>query len=431
MRLTPQALDAEGCVLGSALTDNLVIDDIVAKLSAKDFYRSDHAIIFDGIVNLHSQGKPVDVLTLKEHLSSIKLLDRTEGIAYFSNLQKNTPSASSYSSYAQIVKQASMRREAINIAQKAIDSAYDESVDIESIIDSLSSAGSVIQPDSGDESLNMAQVMAKTVDEIEVRKSNGGELIGLSTGLNDLDGITGGLQTGLIILAARPAMGKSALALSIAQHNGLLGKSVSVFSLEMTASEIGMRAVSSLSGLKHTAIQNGNIDDYQFRQLTTKGSTPLAQTNIRIDDSTSLNVNQIKARCRKWMQRGNLDLVIIDYLGLLDIEENQSKSDSVGKVTRALKNLSKEMDIPVVLLCQLNRACENREDKRPRLSDLRDSGSIEQDANVVAFVYRDVIYNQLTEDKELTEILVRKNRSGRTGTARCKFKGEIQRFESC
>ncbi len=425
----PQNLDAESSVIGSILMDNMKIDEVCEIIAPEDFYHPVNQKVFASIKRLHESGNPIDVISVAENIGQDPEFSNAGGMKYLGDLAKQTPSNSNAVNYSKIVKDKARRRCIIQIASDAIAGAYGEQ-DTDYLIDQLSTNSSLVSIDQFDNNLDIKTVLANVVDTMERRSERKDQgLIGISTGLKDLDEMISGLQKGkLHTLAARPAMGKSCLGINIVESVGLAGKVAQLFTLEMTNEEVGMRVLSSQSGVDHDMIQSSKMSQDCWTRVFS-AMNRLKDSKIFIDDSTSLTLEKIKNRCRKTKSIHGLDLVVVDYLGLMETNGSGNHVLDISNITRGMKNLSKDLDVPVVLLCQLNRDPEKRADKRPQLSDLRDSGAIEQDSNVVMFVYRDEVYDENTPQKGVAEIIVSKNRGGKIGTVRTLFVGENQKFK--
>ena len=426
----PQNLDAESSVIGSILLDNMKIDEVCEIVSAEDFYHPVNQRVFASIKDLRDSGNPVDVISVAESIGNHSEFATAGGMKYLGDLVRHTPTNTNVVSYSKIVKDKARRRSIIQIASSVIDGAYGEQ-DTDYLIDQLTTQSNLVSIDQFDSNQDIKTVLKRVTETMDKRSEMKGDtLIGLSTGLNDLDAMLCGLQAGkLHTLAARPAMGKSCLGINIIENAALSGKVTQMFTMEMTSDEVGMRVLSSQSGVDHGQIQSAKMEKESWARVASAFGR-VSTSKMFIDDSTSLTMEKIKSRCRKTKALHGLDLVVIDYLGLMETANTGNYVQDISKITRGMKNMAKDLDVPVLLLCQLNRDCEKRQDKRPQLSDLRDSGAIEQDSNVVMFVYRDEVYDENSPQKGVAEIIVSKNRGGKIGTVRTLFVGENQKFKN-
>ena len=431
--------DAEQSVIGGIFIDNTAYDRIVGVITEHDFYPREHRMIFRAISQLLDASKPVDVVTVGEFLDSHKLLEDAGGITYLVNIIQSTPNSANIMRYAEIVRDYSLMRkmgaisaeisEKINrrngmSAKDLLDFAQSRWM---TVGDSLSRANNTMQ--------NINQVISGVVDRIDemyMRESKD-DVTGLRTGIDDLDNKTTGMQPGeLNIIAARPSMGKTSLALNIVEHVALReGKNAAVFSLEMINNQLGMRLLSSVARLPAQRVSIGRVNDDEW-SLITKAVHDLKDTGIYLDEESTLNVNDIRARARRLHRelKGELHLVVIDYIGLIATTGNDSRANEMAEISRALKLLAKELHIPIIALSQLNRGLEQRPNKRPVMSDLRDSGGLEQDADNIFFIYRDEVYHPDTPDKGTAEIIIAKQRNGPIGTVRSTFIPHLMRFEN-
>ncbi len=431
--------DAEQSVLGGIFIDNTAYDRVVGVITEHDFYPREHRMIFRAISQLLDASKPVDVVTVGEFLDSHKLLEDAGGITYLVNIIQSTPSTANIVRYAEIVRDYSLMRkmgaisaeisEKINrrngmTARDLLDFAQSRWM---TVGDSLNRASNTMQ--------HINQVMSGVVDRIDemyLRESKD-DVTGLRTGIDDLDNKTTGMQPGeLNIIAARPSMGKTSLALNIVEHVALKqGKNAAVFSLEMINNQLGMRLLSSVARLPAQRVSIGRVNDDEW-SLITKAVYDLKDTGIYLDEESTLNVNDIRARARRLHRelKGELHLIVIDYIGLISTNGNDSRANEMADISRALKLLAKELHIPIIALAQLNRGLEQRPNKRPVMSDLRDSGGLEQDADNIFFIYRDEVYHPDTQDKGTAEIIIAKQRNGPIGTVRSTFIPHLMRFEN-
>jgi len=439
LKVPPHSIEAEQSVLGGLLLDNGAIDRIADVISDSDFYNDAHRLIFQHINALGSHGKPADAITLSESLSSINKLDYVGGLPYIAALSQNTPSAVNIRTYAQIVRERAILRKLAAVGTDIADMAFspmgrsaaqllDEA---EAKVFDIAEQGSRGQ--TGFQEIR--PLLTKVVERIEelYNRDNASDVTGIATGYNDLDTKTSGLQPGdLIIVAGRPSMGKTSLALNMGENVALaLGLPVAVFSMEMGATQLVMRMIGSVGKLDQHKIRTGRLHNDDWERL----SSALGRLNdapIHIDETPALNALELRARARRLhRQTGGLGLIVVDYLQLMQaVTQGENRATEISEVSRSLKALAKELAVPVVALSQLNRGLEQRPNKRPIMSDLRESGAIEQDADLILFIYRDEVYNPESSDKGTAEIIIAKQRNGPIGMVRLTFLGEYTRFEN-
>ncbi|MFJ3487753.1 replicative DNA helicase [Pseudomonas sp. NPDC090202] len=427
----PYSVEAEHGLLGAMLQRPELIDTLSDDLSAESFYFPENAEVFRGIMAVRASGKSVDFLTVADHVNLMP--DGSSAMAYCAEIVQNTPSVASAGTYARIVRERAIDRALYELGSQAMDIAQGEQ-DTQAKIAAIQAAALAI--DSGTDADEVVKASDVLVDQLEVwqdrhdRHVSGQTLIGLSTGLTDLDEKTCGLQPGqLIIVAGRPAMGKTTLAMGFGNHAAIhKGKSVLVFSLEMPKGHLIDRSIASEGRIPLTAVKNGTACQTHEAQLAA-ASKAVHRSNLFFSDRAGANIARIRSMARRHKMRYGLDLLIIDYLQLMD-GEGGNRTEQVSSISRGAKLLALELGIPVVLLSQLSRQCEQRPNKRPVPSDLRESGAIEQDADVILFVYRDEVYNEHTEAKGVAEIIIGKGRDIETGTVRAAFLGQYNRFEN-
>ncbi|MBI5612802.1 MAG: replicative DNA helicase [Gammaproteobacteria bacterium] len=436
LKLPPQSIEAEYAVLGGLLLDNTRFDQIADKISAADFYRKEHRLIFSAISALCAENNPADVVTVSEWLEKNAELDNVGGLAYLSSLANNTPSAANLPAYANIVHERAILRNLIRVAGDVGNSAYrPEGRSAAEILDQAEK--SIL--DISEEGVRrrggfspIKDLLTRAVDRIDTLFRSDNPITGVPTGFSDLDAMTSGLQPGdLIIVAGRPSMGKTSLAMNMAE-NAAVGQKlpVAIFSMEMPGEQLAMRMMASLGRINAHKVRTGKLDDDDWPRLT-GAIGQLAEAPMFIDDSAGLTPLELRSRARRLKREHGLGLIIVDYLQLMqstDVGEN--RATEISTITRALKSLAKELNVPVVAMSQLNRSLENRPNKRPVMSDLRESGAIEQDADVIFFIYRDEVYNEDSSDKGVAEIIIGKQRNGPVGTKRLTFLGEYTRFEN-
>lgn len=418
--------EAEEYLLGAILNKPEMLCDVIDIITGDDFLIKKNKVIYDSMIKLFTEDKKIDVVTLATAIKDIGLLEQIGGISYLSGIYSAYNFTSSIKDYAKIVKEESNKRKLIQIGKKIVDKGSNDSfkskdviVDVEEELYSmLSSKQSSIK--------RVDEALEETMIEIETAYQKGGALVGISTGFGDIDRLMSGLQCqDLIIIAARPSMGKTTLAINMATNISKTN-TVAIFSLEMSTSQLTKKILSSETMIRNDKIKSGKLDQQEWEHIMHK-SNNLATRKLFIDDNCEGTVNGIKAKCKKLKMQCGLDVVIIDYLQLMSAKA-QSREQEISTISRELKQMAKELDVTVIALSQLSRACEARPNKRPMLSDLRESGAIEQDADIVMFLYRDEYYNSATEDKGITEIIFGKNRNGRIGTIKVAWLPEYQKF---
>ena len=429
-RIPPHNIDAEESVLGaimlSADAANLVMD----KLEPDDFYVPAHQAIFDSIVHLYNANQPIDPLTVSDALHRKGELDRIGGAGYLTDLMEGVPTASNIEYYAEIVEEHGLRRRLISAGGLIGDLAVMTDLEISAVLDRAEqTVFGVGERRIGEGLIAMSPLLHSTLEVIEEMEARGSELTGLATGFRDLDRKLAGLQAAnLVIVAARPSMGKSALASNIATNVAMDGGTVAMFSLEMSREEIVQRLLCSVGRVDSMKLRTGQLGP-QLWQKVVHAASRMYKAPIYIDDSGQLTVTDIRAKCRRLKRQHGLDLVIIDYLQLMSGSNRENRQQEIAEISRSLKNLARELDIPILAVSQLNRGLEAREDKRPRLGDLRESGAIEQDSDVVMFIYRHEYYHPEAQDtKGLAEVIIAKHRAGSTGRVDMTFLPEFTLF---
>ena len=438
MKVPPQALEAEQSVLGGLMLDNQRFDDVVDAVSTEDFYTHTHQLIFDAILTIQADNDPVDLVTVRDLLDKRKDLDKIGGLAYLDQLVRNTPSTANLVTYANIIRDRSILRQLINAGNKIIEHAY--SPNDQQPREILDQAEKIIfdiaqNHAAGESSFKSAKELVKvTVDKIEELIQTKGQLTGMDTGYSLLNDMTSGLQrSDLVIIAGRPSMGKTSFAMNVVENVVREDKlPVAVFSLEMPAEQLIMRFLSSLSRVSIKSIRSGDLTQADIDTLASS-TRILADLPIFFDDTPGMNTLEIRSRARRLARSLDqpLGLIVIDYLQLMQATtDSDNRVAELSAMTRSLKMLAKELNVPVVVLSQLSRNPEQRPNKRPIMSDLRESGAIEQDADVILFVYRDEVYNEDSPDKGTAEIIIGKQRNGPIGTVRLTFLGEFTRFEN-
>jgi len=432
-RLPPQNLEAEQGVLGSILLDNEVVHDVVATLKVEDFYRDTHQIIYRAIRDLYDLGKPVDGLTLSDALLKRGELEVVGGDEALSELVESVPHAANAKYYADIVRQKSISRKLIESANEILRDGYSNNFTAETLLEKAEQkifeiAGDQVQGDT----VELIHVLKEAMDRIEARTLSKHSVGGVSTGYFELDDYMGGLQPGqLIILAARPSMGKTALALNFCDHAGVTGKVPLLFvSLEMGRVELVERLLCARARVDGKKLRTGQGLGTREMGMLGKGYSELHTAQLFIDDTPARNMLQVTANARRLKLRHNIGLIVVDYIQLVESEESRdSRQEQIAKISRRMKTLARELELPVIALSQLNRAVENREDRRPRMADLRESGAIEQDADVVLLIHRPEYYDP-NDQPGIAEVIIAKNRNGATGTVKLTFLKNITRFEN-
>ena len=439
----PQDIEAEQAVLGAIFLDADALVEAMAVIEPQDFYRRAHQIVFRSMIALNDRNENIDIITLKSQIESENTLEDVGGISYLTELSQVTPTASGVAHYAKIVKDKSTLRELIQAATKIVKEGYSQEGSVEEIVEAAEKGILNVSEKRNSTGFQaIADVLNSTMENIDRLSQQNEEITGLPTGYPELDKMTAGLQPEeLIILAARPAVGKTAFALNIAQNIGTrTDRSVAIFSLEMGAESLVNRMLCAEGTIEAGHLRTGQLTEQEWHNLIMAMGS-LSNTSIFIDDTPGIKVSEIRARCRRLAQeKGNLGLILIDYLQLIEGSGRESRQQEVSEISRQLKKLAKELKVPVIALSQLSRSVEQRQDKRPVLSDIRESGSIEQDADIVAFLYREDYYQRqgTEEDKneeeqavdDVIEVIIEKNRSGARGTVELLFKKEYNKFAS-
>ncbi|MBX9609070.1 MAG: replicative DNA helicase [Gammaproteobacteria bacterium] len=436
LKVPPHSIEAEQAVLGGLMLDNEAWPNVVERIGFEDFYRRDHANIFRAIEMLANDSKPFDVVTLAEWLKNREQLGEVGGMAYLAQLAENTPSAANIAAYADIVRQRSILRHLVSAGTQIAESAFrtegrnsDELLDLaESLVFEIAERES-----KGRRGFRpIKDLLVDALDKIDMLFQRDNPITGVSTGYYELDNMTSGLQrSDLIIIAGRPSMGKTSFALNIAQHAAIKGElPVAVFSMEMPSEQLAMRMLSSLGRIDQHRVRTGRLSDDDWPRLTHSVGI-LSEAKMFIDDTPALTPSDLRARCRRLAREHGIGLIVIDYLQLMQVPgSKENRATEISEISRSLKALAKELSCPVIALSQLNRSLENRQDKRPVMSDLRESGAIEQDADVIMFIYRDEVYNEDSPDKGIAEIIIGKQRNGPIGSRKLRFFGEYTTFEN-
>ncbi len=434
--MLPQSLEAEQSVLGGLLLSADAWDAVADAVSARDFYRPDHRLIFRQIAGLAEDAQPVDVVTVSDKLSAAGELDAAGGLAYLVELADNTPSASNIRAYAQVVRERASLRQLIQAAQDIADSGFapkgrsaseliDEAERLIMQISEHEAAG------GGPQEIN--PLLQRAVDRIQELVESGGDITGLSTGYADLDKMTSGLQpSDLIIVAGRPSMGKTSFAMNLVEHAALhQSKPVLAFSMEMPAEQLIMRMLASVGRINQSNLRTGKLVNEEWARLNT-AVTKMKDIPLLIDDTPALTPTELRTRARRVArEHGGIAMIMVDYLQLMRVAgASEGRTAEISEISRSLKAIAKEFACPMVALSQLNRSLEQRPNKRPVNSDLRESGAIEQDADVIMFIYRDEVYNEDSPDKGVAEIIIGKQRNGPIGVCRLSFQGQYTRFDN-
>lgn len=444
-RIPPNDKDAEQAVLGAVFLSQDALVESMEYVDAEDFYQHANQLVFQAMINLNEQESPVDVVTVQNELDRLNQIEDIGGVSYLAELANAVPTAANISYYARIVKNKAVLRRLINAGTNIVSRSFEESEDLDTIIDqSEKDIMEVSENRSHQGFRKISDVVKSSFNEIDKLYSEDTDVTGLSTGYKDLDNLTTGLHKDeLIILAARPGVGKTAFALNLAQNAATKDQAtVAIFSLEMGAEQLVNRMICSEGSIDANSLRTGQLDENQWNSLVVAMGS-LSRTNVYIDDTPGVKMAEIRSKCRRLLKEsGNLDLIIIDYLQLIEGTGQENRQQEVSVISRNLKKLAKELHVPVIALSQLSRGVEQRQDKRPMLSDIRESGSIEQDADIVAFLYRDDYYRdedgddnsepQDQEDQDVgeVEVIVSKNRSGPRGTAKLLFVKSYNKFSS-
>ena len=439
LKLPPHSIEAEQSLLGGLLIDNSALDQINDIVSPKDFYRQDHRLIFTHINEIINLDNPADVITVAESLEKKSELASVGGIAYLGSLAENMPSVANIRGYAKIIRDNSVLRNLISVGSDIVEGAFSpQGKDAQALLDEMEQKlFSIAELESNRLGYkDFQKVIAEVVRNLEERGQNPGTVTGLSTGFTDLDKLTTGLHGGeLIIIAGRPSMGKTALAMNIAEFCALKEKkSAAIFSMEMGSEQIVTRLLGSVAKVHQQKMRTGELDENDWSEIA-DALGKLNEAPLFIDEGSALNSYELRARARRLHRstEGGLGLIIVDYIQLMSPLGNvngENRATEISEISRSLKSLAKELNVPVIALSQLNRNVDSRPDKRPQMSDLRESGAIEQDADVIMFIYREEVYNPETLDKGIADIILAKQRSGPIGDVRLTFVGEYTRFEN-
>ena len=430
-KIPPHDIDAEQAVLGSMLTDKEAVNAAIESLKEDAFYRDDNRIIFQAIVNLYSKSEPIDIITLKDELESMDKFEQVGGYEYLASLPDKVPTTANVQKYIKIVEEKSILRNLIKTANEIIELGYDPTEDVEDIMDGAEKKiFDIMQSKNQKGYTPIKDVLVESFTKLEELYNRKQHITGVPTGFAELDYKTAGLHgSELILVAARPAMGKTAFALNLATNAALRGNApVAIFSLEMSKDQLVNRILCSEAMVDSNKVRTGKLDEDDWVKLA-GAIGPLSEAEMYIDDTPGISVMEIRTKCRKLKMEKNIGLVVIDYLQLVQgNKRTASREQEISEISRSLKILAKEINVPVIALSQLSRAVEQRPDLRPMLSDLRESGAIEQDADIVMFLYRDDYYNKESEKKDIAEVIIAKQRGGQTGTVELLWMGNYTKF---
>lgn len=431
-KVPPHDLEAEQAILGSMLTDKDAVISAIEVLKEDDFYREDNRLIYSAILNLYNRAEPIDIITVKAELEAMGKFEQVGGLEYLAELPEKVPTTANSSKYIKIVEEKSTLRNLIKTANEIIELGYDPTEDVEDIMEGAEKKIFNIMQNKNQKGYSaMKDILVDSFTQLEELYNRKQHITGVPTGFADLDYKTAGFHSSdLILIAARPAMGKSAFALNIATNAAVRAKvPVAIFSLEMSKEQMVNRILCSEAMVDSNKVRTGKLEEDDWTKLA-EAIGPLSEAEIYIDDTPGISVMEIRAKCRKLKLEKNIGMVVIDYLQLVQgsNKRNGSREQEISEISRSLKILAKEIGVPVVALSQLSRAVEQRPDHRPMLSDLRESGAIEQDADIVMFLYRDDYYNQDTDKKGIAEVILAKHRGGSTGTVELLWLGSYTKF---
>lgn len=431
-KVMPHNLEAEKSVIGSMFIDREAAVTVSEMLTSEDFYQKQYGIIFESMVELYNENKPIDLVTLQDKLKEKDLPPEYSGVEFIRELVIAVPTSANVKHYSQIVKEKAVLRKLIRITESIANECYLSKDSLETILEQTEKQiFNIVQSRGTSDYVDIKDVVLQSLESIEVVAKNKGSVTGVSTGFIDLDYKTSGMQpSDFILIAARPSMGKTAFVLNLAEHMAVKQKvTTAIFSLEMSKDQLVKRMLAMNSRVDSQLIRTGNLKDDDWIKLI-EGAREIGESKLILDDTPSISIAELRSKCRKYKLEHNLGIIMIDYLQLMSGggKKSESRQQEISDISRSLKALARELNVPVIALSQLSRAVEQRPDKRPMLSDLRESGAIEQDADVVMFVYRDDYYNKDSEDKGVAEIIIGKQRNGPTGTVKLKWQAELTRF---
>ncbi len=436
LRLPPHSIEAEQSVLGGLMLDQAAWDQVADRVAAEDFYRHDHRLIFGAAAALIERNQPCDAVTLAGHLEAQGLLEQVGGLAYLGGLARDTPSAANIRAYADIVRERSVLRQLVSAGTAIANSALEpEGREAREIVDDAERTVFEIAERGSRGKVgfrSIKSILPEVVNRIDELYESEGKMTGIPTGFGRLDEMTSGLQAGdLIIVAGRPSMGKTALAVNIAENAALgAGKSAAIFSMEMSAESLTLRMISSLGRINQSHLRSGRLQEEDWPRIDS-AMTQLVQAKLCVDETPALTPTEIRARARRLARERGLDLIVVDYLQLMQVAgTKENRATEISEISRSLKALAKELKVPVIALSQLNRGVEQRVEKKPVMSDLRESGAIEQDADLILLIYREEVYDPNTTRKGIADIIIAKQRNGPIGEVQLTFLGQYTKFEN-
>ena len=436
LRLPPHSVEAEQSVLGGLMLDGAAWDQVADRVAAEDFYRPDHRMIFEAAAALIERGQPCDAVTVSGHLESQGLIDQVGGLSYIGGLARDTPTTANIRAYADMVRERAILRQLVSAGNRIVADALEpEGREAREIVDDAERSVFEIAERGSRGKVGfqaVKSVLPAVVDRIDELYNSEGKMTGISTGFRQLDEMTSGLQPGdLIIVAGRPSMGKTTLAVNIAE-NAALGsnKSAAIFSMEMSAESLTLRMISSLGRINQSGLRSGRLHEDDWPRIDS-AMTQLSNAKIYVDETPALTPTEVRARARRLKRERGLDLIVVDYLQLMQVSgTKENRATEISEISRSLKALAKELKVPVIALSQLNRGVEQRVEKKPVMSDLRESGAIEQDADVILLIYREEVYEPNTTRKGIADIIIAKQRNGPTGEVQLTFLGQYTKFEN-
>ena len=434
LKVPPHSIEGEQAVLGGLLLSPRAWDQVADVVTEADFYREDHRLVFRAIHELNDRGKPCDAVTVTEWFESHGKADQVDGGSYINQLTSSTPSAANVKAYAEIVREKSVLRQLIDVGSEITSGVFaSDGRDSQELLEAAERKVFAIAEQgmrAGSDFVSVQETIKEAIEKIQELHEFEGEITGTPTGFKNFDKLTAGLQpSDLIIVAGRPAMGKTTLAMNIAEHAAIKSDvPVAIFSMEMSSLQLVMRLFSSLGQIDQTRLRTGNLDDLDWPKLTSAMNL-LHKSRIFIDETPSLSPSELRARARRLKREHDIGLIVVDYIQLMAVPgTKENRATEIAEISRSLKAIAKELHVPVIALSQLNRALEQRPNKRPIMADLRESGSIEQDADLIIFIYRDEVYNEETPEKGKAEIIIGKHRNGPTDTVILTFQGQWLRF---
>lgn len=430
-KILPHNIEAEQSVIGSMIMDKDAITTASEIISGEDFYQNQYGALYDAMLELYNEGKPVDLVTLQNRMKEKDLPPELYSLEFIRDLIASVPTSANVKYYANIVKEKSVLRRLIKVTEQITNECYLNKEPVEAILeDTEKQIFDIVQNRTTSDFVSIQDIVIQSIESIEAASRSKGNVTGIATGFYDLDYKTAGMQpSDLILIAARPSMGKTAFVLNIAEHAALkLNVTTAIFSLEMSRDQLVKRILAMNSRVDSQAIRSGELEDEDWGKLV-ESAKLIGNSNMIIDDTPGISISELRSKCRKYKLEHNLGLVIIDYLQLMSgSKKSESRQQEISEISRSLKALAREISVPVIALSQLSRAVEQRPDKRPMLSDLRESGAIEQDADVVMFIYRDDYYNRDSEEQGVSEIIIGKQRNGPTGTVKLAWLSQYTKF---